>query len=202
MGLLDPLQSETVVAKVLHLTSRLLSPMCLICASMTAAGALRRAPHSMNPSEMGSPRSGAFSAAWCTASVNCQQTIGQEACLTTLLPTTSTTTSSTSCPVHFVCYSSYLSCPPPHPSAAHDVLPLTSRSGTTAGTSHPSFTVPGAQAIPVPGSSAVAILPHRSSSVTGVLPPGLPVIASAVGSYASDSALAQGEPCLARAGAA
>lgn len=93
-------------------------------------GALRRAPHSVNPSEMGSPRS------------------------------------------------------------AHDVLPLTSRSGTTAGTSQPSFTVPGAQPIPMPGSSAVGILPHRSSSVTGVLPPGLPVIASGVGSYASDSALA------------
>lgn len=81
-----------------------------------------------------------------------------------------------------------------HALAAHDVLPLTSRSGTTAGTSQPSFTVPGAQPIPMPGSSAVGILPHRSSSVTGVLPPGLPVIASGVGSYASDSALANGEP--------
>lgn len=76
------------------------------------------------------------------------------------------------------------------------MLPLTSRSGTTAGTSQPSFTVPGALPIPMPGGSVAGILPHRSSSVTGALPPGLPVIASGVGSYASDSALAQGERVL------
>lgn len=95
-----------------------------------------------------------------------------------------------------------------HPPAAADLLPLTSRSGTTASrktsrnpSRNASFTAgqPGSTAVPVPGGDAGATaagvempVPRRQGSgVDGsILLPDIPGIGgSAVGSYVSDSAL-------------